>query len=52
MAYNNKVEILEAIQFCMNTSEKYSNDRNQYVTQKFNWKNHYLQIKGVLNSGK
>ncbi len=52
VAYNNKVEILEAIQFCMNTSEKYSNDRNQYVTQKFNWKNHYLQIKGVLNSGK
>ena len=51
VAYNNKTEMVEAIQFCMDTSEKYSNDRNEYVTQNFNWKNHYLQIKGVLSSG-
>lgn len=49
--YNNEDEIIQAIQFCLETSKEYSKYRNQYVIEKFNWKEHYKQIKGVLNNG-
>lgn len=51
VTYNDEEEIIKAIQFCLETSKKYSQYRNQYVSENFSWKNHYEQIKGVLNSG-
>lgn len=52
VTYNNVEEICEAIEFSMKTSEIYSEARNKYVTEKFNWKKHYLKIRGAFESGK